>query len=261
MTDHPALLEIAEEAIALGRDLMAQAGPMEVHRKGDRDFVTDLDLGIERAIRSYLADRTPEIGFLGEEEGTTGDPGVDSVWTLDPIDGTSNLVHGVPLHALSLALVTNGAPVVGVIDLPALGTRYTAVEGAGSHANGTRITASATTDLASAMVSIGDYAVGPEADEKNARRLAITALLARRVERVRMFGSAAIDLAWVAEGRTDATIMLSNKPWDTAAGVLIAREAGALVTDIEGRPHTFRSAETVAVGPGVADELMALLRS
>jgi myo-inositol-1(or 4)-monophosphatase len=76
-----------------------------------------------------------------------------------------------------------------------------------------------------------------------------------------MFGSAALDLAWVAEGRTDATIILANKPWDTAAGVLIAREAGALVVDATGEPHTFASAETIAVSPGIADPLLSLVQS
>jgi myo-inositol-1(or 4)-monophosphatase len=109
-------------------------------------------------------------------------------------------------------------------------------------------------------VSIGDYAVGANAQAKNQQRLRLTTFLAERVERVRMFGSAALDLAWVAEGRTDATVILANKPWDTAAGVLIAREGGALVFDSSGESHTFQSADTIAACPGLVDAVVSLVR-
>jgi myo-inositol-1(or 4)-monophosphatase len=102
--------------------------------------------------------------------------------------------------------------------------------------------------LRDAVVAVGDYATGPRADRKNEQRLALTIQLAPRVHRVRMIGSAALDLAWVAEGRLDAAIMLVNKPWDTAAGVLLAREAGATVVDIDGSAHRFDSAAIIA-GP------------
>ncbi|MFE7743375.1 inositol monophosphatase family protein [Nocardia sp. NPDC057455] len=92
-------------------------------------------------------------------------------------------------------------------------------------------------------------------------RIALTAALAATVERVRMFGSAALDLVWVAEGRTDACVMLSNKPWDTAAGVLIAREAGALVLDSTSRRHSLESPDTIAASPAIADQLMAVVEA
>jgi myo-inositol-1(or 4)-monophosphatase len=142
---------------------------------------------------------------------------------------------------------------------PLLELRYHAVRGEGAFGNDKRLRVSSATDLAKAIVSIGDYAVGNKASEKNKKRLRLTALLAERVERIRMFGTAALDLAWVAEGRTDATMMLANKPWDTAAGVLIAREAGAVVVDSRGVKHQFRSQETIAATPGIADALLALV--
>jgi myo-inositol-1(or 4)-monophosphatase len=98
-----------------------------------------------------------------------------------------------------------------------------------------------------------------DAAEKNGLRLALNEQLAGRVQRVRMLGSAAIDLAWVAEGKLDASMTMSNKPWDTAAGVIIAREAGAVVIDQDGSDHTSSSAATIAVAPGVAEELLALV--
>jgi myo-inositol-1(or 4)-monophosphatase len=109
-------------------------------------------------------------------------------------------------------------------------------------------------------VSIGGYAVGEEAATKNAKRLRLTAILAEQVERVRMFGTAALGLAWVAEGRTDGTITLANKPWDTSAGTLIARESGAIVMGKSGTRHDFSSTETIAVDPGIADLIVGAIR-
>jgi myo-inositol-1(or 4)-monophosphatase len=129
--DTDELIGIAQAATAIGSTLTTSGGPHEVRAKGDRDSVTDVDVRIEREIRAYLRERTPEIGFLGEEEGSrTASAGGDCVWTLDPIDGTSNFVHGVPLCAVSLALVCEERPVVAAIDVPSMGLRYTAAHGA-----------------------------------------------------------------------------------------------------------------------------------
>ncbi|WP_285710966.1 inositol monophosphatase family protein [Microtetraspora sp. NBRC 16547] len=121
------------------------------------------------------------------------------------------------------------------------------------------MSASSTDALDAAIVSVGDYAVGNGAEAKNRVRLPLNYQLATRVQRVRMFGSAAVDLAWVAEGKTDACIMLSNNPWDTAAGVLIAREAGAVVTDIDGTPHTTKARATIAATPKILADLVELV--
>jgi myo-inositol-1(or 4)-monophosphatase len=232
-------------------------GPLTA--KGDRDMASDLDFAVERAVRAHLCERTPGVAILGEEEGVSGDPDSELLWALDPIDGTANLVHGMPLTGVSLGLLYERRPVLGVIDLPFLDARYWAVEHAGAYVGDRRIAASRTTSLREAMVAIGDYAVGVGADEKNHLRLALTEHLAGRAQRVRMLGSAAIDLAWVAEGRLDASMTMSNQPWDTAAGVVIAREAGAVVIDRDGSDHTSSSVATIAVAPGVAEELLALV--
>jgi myo-inositol-1(or 4)-monophosphatase len=250
MKDLDELLAIAQEAVEIGRKLMTTSGPGQIHAKGDRDLVTDLDLQIQREIREYLEKATPDFNFLGEEQGGGAlDEAADYVWALDPIDGTSNFAHGLPLCATSLALVHRGEPIVAVIVAPFLELRYHASKGGGSFCNGRPIHASTTTDLNRAIVSIGDYATGPNATEKNQRRFAITQALAENVERVRMLGSAALDLAWVAEGRTDACVILANKPWDTAAGVLIAREAGAKVITSTGARHDFGALDTIAANP------------
>ena len=256
----PSLLETAMKAVDLARELVRTRQPGLLTAKGDRDYASEVDFAVERELRAFLATSTPSIGFLGEEEGRSGSNSAVS-WALDPVDGTVNFAHAIPLYAVSLALVSSGAPVLGVIDLPLLGNRYTAIEGGGAYRDGTKIGVNRTRTISDAVVSIGDYAVGTNADGKNAPRLAITGSLASKALRVRMFGSAAIDLAWLADGRTDATVMLTNKPWDTAAGVVIAREAGARVVDIDGANHGITSRATIAAGPELIDEVLALIRA
>jgi myo-inositol-1(or 4)-monophosphatase len=260
MTASPgALLPAAIEAVDLANELIRSRLPGQLTAKGDRDMATELDFAVERTVRGHLRERTPRVAVLGEEEGVSGDPDAELLWALDPIDGTANLVHGMPLTGVSLGLIHRGRPILGVIDLPFLGVRYWAVEHKGAYAGERRIAASRTARLNEAIVAVGDYAVGVDADEKNALRLALNEQLAGRVQRVRMLGSAAIDLAWVADGKLDASMTMSNKPWDTAAGVIIAREAGAVVIDQDGSDHTSSSAATIAAAPGVAEELLALV--
>jgi len=218
-----------------------------------------MDFIVERAVRDFLHKQTPTIAFLGEEEGPE-DNGAESLWVLDPVDGTANLVHGVPLCGISLGLLQEGRPVLGVIDLPFLGSRYWAVEHQGAFVDGRRLQASQTANLRDAIVAIGDYDVGPNARDNNPLQLAVTERLAAEALRVRMLGSAAIDLAWTAEGRLDVSIALANKPWDVSAGVILAREAGAHVVDRDGSPHTLDSAATIAVAPQLLDVVIELVR-
>lgn len=260
MTTNGDLLQIARDAVALGADMVKNTRPRQIREKSDRDIVTDVDIEVERAVKDHLKKETPDIGFLGEEEGTT-DPDAEYLWTLDPIDGTSNYAHGIPLCATQLALLHNKRSIVAAITAPFLDLRYYATEGTGAYCNDHQIRASQADTPSKAIVSIGDYATGQQAPEKNSHRLRLTALLSEKVERVRMFGSAALDLAWVAESRTDATVILANKPWDTAAGVLLAREAGALALNGNGDPHDFQSSDTVVTSPHLANTMVSLVQT
>ena len=256
MSDLAKYLIAAHNAVDVADAILQASRDQSVAFKGDRDPVTETDLAIERAMRDSLHRTTPEAGFLGEETGGSTD---GLAWVLDPIDGTANFTHGVPLTAVSLALLDHGEPVIGLIATQVEGVRYAAVRGQGATRGGDPIRASACTQLRSAMIAMGDYATGPEAAARNETRLRITAVLAARAQRVRMLGSAAVDLAWVAAGKLDASVMLSNKPWDTAAGVLLAREAGARVTDLDGRNHELTSTATIAAAPGIGDDLLDAL--
>lgn len=256
------LFAIALQATQIGSATLNEARPRSVQHKGDRDLVTDIDLGIQRDIADYLAQATPDIAFLAEESAWQPDiAATEWLWVLDPIDGTSNFVRGLPLCAVSLALLHRSRAVAAVIDAPLLGRTYHAIEAKGAFLNNHRINASTTDSLSNAIVSLGDYAVGHQAAELNQQRLALTADLVPRVERIRMIGAATLDLAFVAEGTLDGCVMMSNKPWDTAAGTLIAREGGAILTDAQGDPHTHRSGSTVASAPGIAEQLGTILTS
>jgi myo-inositol-1(or 4)-monophosphatase len=252
------LLPIAHDAVNAASQLVRTHPPGVLTPKGDRDYASEVDFTIERTVREFLRSHTPSIAFVGEEENATTHDAAEW-WTLDPIDGTVNFAHSLPLCAVSLALVRDGRPVLGVIDLPFLGARYWAAEGEGAHRGHSHLHVREVHRLDDAVLTVGDYAVGPCADEKNKARLNVTELLAGRALRVRMFGSAAVDLAWLAEGKVDASVTLSNRSWDVAAGVILSREAGADVTDQDGSAHTTDSAATIAASPGIRDELLTLL--
>jgi myo-inositol-1(or 4)-monophosphatase len=162
---------------------------------------------------------------------------------------------------VSLSLFDADTVVAAVIDLPFIGTQYTAILGQGAYADDRRLRVSQTSTLANALISIDQYAFGDDAERKNRLRLRLTERLAHDAQRVRMLGASAIDLAWTAEGRLDACIMLGNKPWDTSAGVLIAREAGARVLDQDGSEHSLQSLFTIAVTPTLEAELMAAVQA
>lgn len=274
-TPDPAQLDryqqIALQAVSIGTRTLTDAhGPGRITDKTDRDIVTETDFHVQQAVMRHLSAATPETVFLGEEQtGQIADDALTQItpaefgdaplaWVLDPIDGTSNYAHGIPLHAVSLALACFGEPVVAVTAIPVLNTTYHAIRGGGAFCNSQPTRVRNTTDLRKAIISINDYATGDNAETKNQRRLAITAALIPAVERIRMFGAATIDLAFVAAGLTDAAILDTNKPWDTAAGVLLAREAGATVTDLNGHPHTATGASTLAAAPAIAAQLTQL---
>jgi myo-inositol-1(or 4)-monophosphatase len=253
-------LAVARRAVAEAAEFVRTHTPGKLTEKGDRDPASEVDLAVERFVRDFLHNKTPEIEFLGEEEGghLTGH---GLLWMLDPIDGTVNFLHGFPLCAVSLSLFDADTVVVAVIDLPFIGTQYSAILGQGAYADDRRLRVSQTSTLANALISIDQYAFGHDAERKNRLRLRLTERLAHDAQRVRMLGASAIDLAWTAEGRLDACIMLGNKPWDTSAGVLIAREAGARVLDHDGSEHSPQSLFTIAVTPTLEADLMAAVQA
>jgi myo-inositol-1(or 4)-monophosphatase len=255
---HHDLLPIAREAVAIGSRIITTRAVGKVSEKSERDLVTDIDLAVEDAVRTFLLAEAPHVGVLGEEHGHTGP--TDLWWALDPVDGTTNFARGIPLCAVSLGLVARRTSVLAAITLPFLGVDYHASHGHGAYANGTRIRSSPVGELSDAVISIGDFAVGADAAAKNAVRIALLTRLGAQAQRIRMIGTAAIDLAWVAEGKLDATVILSNMPWDTLAGTLLVREAGGLVVDLDDTDHDAGSTATIAVCAGLRRAVVSVLR-
>lgn len=252
------LLPIAHAALDVARKMIAHP-PTHIRQKGDRDLVTDRDLAIEAAVKALLSRETPDFEFLGEEQphSLSADK---PTWVLDPIDGTSNWVRDIPLCGVSLALIKDDETLLGAIDLPFFGTRCHALRDGGAYSGHKQLQVSGANELANSMVSLGDYATVGDIERHNRELLHLTEALAATAERVRMLGTAAADLAWLASGKLDATVMLSNLPWDTAAGVLLAREAGATVLDRTGAPHTLRSSAVIAAAtPELASAIHHLM--
>ena len=255
----PALLAV-ERAVDEGSRLLREGrGKMDtVIAKGDRDFATALDVEAERLIRSSLQRLAPDIAFLGEEGGGPA-PASAPIWVLDPIDGTVNFARGSPLCAISLALVEGGLPRMAIVDFPFLGERYLAAEGAGAYRNGAPIH-TVERSLANSVVGFTDFSVGRDAPSENPVHLRLMAALAATALRVRVHGSEALDLAWLASGRLDAAIMLSNLPWDVSGGTLLVREAGGVVFDLDGSEHGLASAATIASTRALKQPLLEVLQ-
>ena len=260
-SDSTRLLLAAERAVDIGARLLRQ-GRSHIGAlidKGDRDFATDVDLRIESEIEAFLGQATPEIRFLGEEGNGAQELG-EARWVLDPIDGTINFTRDSPLCAISLSLVLAGQPVLGIVDAPLLGERFIARQGGGAYRNGVAIVISETMGLRESIVGVADFKVGVGSEEENRVHLAVLARLAHESLRVRMLGSAALDLAWLAAGRLNATLMLSNLPWDVTAGLLLVREAGGEVYDYDGSQHSVESKYTLASVPSLVEPVQTIVK-
>ena len=225
--------------------------------KGDYGFATVVDVAIERLVRAELMKEMPDVPVLGEEEGGASLES-DAIWVLDPIDGTANYADGSPLCAISLAFVRAGQPVVGIVAAPLLGERFVAIEGAGAFRNGARIHVPSV-ETGDPLVALSDFAFGRKHRVTNRLRFGVIEELVSRSMRLRIHGSVALDLAWLAAGRISATIALSDRPWDVSAGVLLVREAGGVVYDEGGDPHGPRSSSTLASVVALKETMVSVI--
>jgi len=223
--------------------------------KGAKDFLTEVDLASEAALKRALAAATPDIGFFGEEGGGDAlDRG--RVWVADPLDGTINYAHGSPLCGVMLALVEDGQPVLSVTELPFLRKRLDARAGAGARLDGEPVHVSDVQSVTDAIIAMGDafHRGGP----RQAAYLELTTIVHRRALRFRCVGSAAVLWSWLAAGQLHGMILAHNNPYDVAAGHILAKEAGAIVTDYAGQPLRLDSAGALACVPSAHAELVAL---
>lgn len=231
-----------------------QAGAA-VRHKGPADLVTDADLAVQRFLIPSLVGLLPGSSILAEEDGQVPADPTAPCWVIDPVDGTSNLVHGVRYVAISVALAVGGQPVLAWVQDVFGDHLYTARRGHGAWADGTPIHGSARTALTEAMVACGT----PYEKERAEFVFAPLARVWLACHGLRMLGAAALELAEVAAGRLDAFFEASLSPWDFAAGWLLVSESGGVVTDLKGAPLKMASGSVLAANAGLHRELLTIL--
>jgi myo-inositol-1(or 4)-monophosphatase len=253
-----ALLALATDVAREAGALAVACGPHardEVETKSSAtDVVTASDKAVERLIVSRLRAARPRDAVLGEEGGAQGAASSGVRWLVDPIDGTVNYLYGIPQYAVSIAAEVAGEVVAGAVYDPVKDELYAATQGGGATCSGEPIACSKATELPQTLVATGfSYSA-----DRRARQAAVLLHLLPAVRDIRRMGAASLDLCSVACGRVDAYYELSLSPWDVAAGVLVAREAGAIVGTLDGSAPG-AGGLVVAAAPGVIDAFRALL--
>ena len=231
---------------------------LQVSMKGPADFVSSADLKTEKLLRQELQKARPNYGFLMEEGGEV--VGADSLhrWIIDPIDGTTNFLHGIPHFCISLALEREGEIVAGVIYEPIHDEMFHAEKGAGAYLNERRLRVSARRKMEEAVFATGIPFKGrPGHEQFVADATAVMATCAG----IRRFGSAALDLAYVAAGRYEGYWECGIRPWDIAAGIVLVKEAGGYVTDMDGKNDMLATGEVVAANDHLHQPILKLLNS
>jgi myo-inositol-1(or 4)-monophosphatase len=227
-----------------------------VEHKGRIDLVTDADRAAESALLEFLGRRFPGSAVLAEESGASGDPAAALRWYVDPLDGTTNYAHGVPHFSVNVAAEDAGGLAAGATYDPLRDELFLGSRGAGSTLNGRPMRVSAAASLDQALLVTGfpyDVHQAPEVP------LAIFAAYLRRARAVRRFGSAALDLAYIACGRFDGFWEMKLRAWDVAAGIVLVREAGGAVADFDGGQGMLHGGTICAANPGLQPRLLEVL--
>lgn len=244
-------LAVAREAAALLRGAEDNVGRIE-SKSTVRDLVTEWDTRAEDLIRARLEELAPGVPILGEEGGESGDADSEDWWLVDPIDGTVNFAHGLPIFSVSIALERRGEPVVGAVIAPALGWEFSAAKGLGAHLGERRLRVSSTASLEAAMLSTGF----PYDRAETRHNFAEWEHFQRTAGACRRLGAASLDLCMVGRGWLDGFWETRLSPWDVAAGALVVTEAGGMVTDITGGPFVARAGNAIASNGVIHKEIL-----
>ncbi len=230
---------------------------VRISQKQVNDFVTEVDHASERAIIDTLLTAYPDHGILAEESGSEhGNPKADHIWIIDPLDGTTNFIHGFPVYCVSIALQVRGKLEHAVVYDPSRNDLFTATKGRGAFMNDRRIRVSKRTRLDECLLSTG-FRFRPEDDFDKYLRLMGDVM--QRTAGLRRPGAAALDLAYVAAGFSDGFFELGLQPWDMAAGALLITEAGGLVGNFTGDANFLEQRECMAASPRIYAQLVPLL--
>jgi myo-inositol-1(or 4)-monophosphatase len=254
--DLESLLDAALRAAAAGAEVVLDAfgRAANIREKGPGDWVSEADTSSERAIRDLLSTAAPDLAFFGEEGGGER---ADVGWFVDPLDGTANFVHGFPVVAVSVALVAGGEPVVGVVHAPMLGEVYAARRGGGAYRNGEAVRIS---DRAPERAICATGFPFRSKRHRVPEYLPVFERALSAFEDLRRAGAASLDLAWTAAGVFDGYFEQHLGTWDVAAGALLVREAGGVVTDWQGDARAWlTSGDVVAAAPVVHERILSVI--
>ncbi len=260
MIRSPLITVMVQAVRKAGRALVRDFGEVEnlqVSLKGPANFVSSADKKAEDTLFAELSRARPGYGFTMEERGRVEGTDPANEWVVDPLDGTTNFLHGIPLFAISLALVRNGVPFAGVIFNPVSDELYVAEKGQGAYLNDRRLRVAARRKLADSVVGCGIPHLGRGDHGKFQRELA---LVQPQVAGVRRTGAAALDLAWVAAGRFDGFWERDLASWDMAAGIILIREAGGYVSDLDGGDQSLDKGHIIAGNEVIREDLIKLLK-
>ena len=254
------LKEIQQTAIAAayhsGKILYSHYGKLKnIQKKGVIDLVTEADLASEKIIKKIIQNRFPDHGFIAEESGLTNTESPYK-WIIDPLDGTTNYAHQIPLFAVSIAFAEAGTPLVGVVFNPISQELFTAIKGHGARCNGRKIFVSKTNKISESILVTGFPYNLREVIKPLIKRFSQCLETAQAVRRL---GAAAIDLCYIASGKFDGFWEQNLKPWDTAAGMLIAQEAGAHITNYSNEQYHYEMPEIVATNSFIHNDLIDCL--
>jgi myo-inositol-1(or 4)-monophosphatase len=258
---HSALLNVMvaaarKAARGLRRDF-GEVEKLQVSLKGPANFVSAADHRAEETLRAELAKARPGYGFLGEEGGRQEGSDKSHCWIVDPLDGTTNFLHGIPHFAISIALEREGTIVAGIVYNPINEELFVAERGKGAFLNDQRLRVAARRRMAEAVIACGLPHLG-RGDLAQFRKE--FEAVQEKVAGIRRFGAATLDLAWIAAGRLDGYWERNLSAWDMAAGLILVREAGGFTSDLDGGDDMFGKREILAGNEAMQRELLALIR-
>ena len=262
MARRPAIVNVmAKAAYRAGRALTRDFGEVEqlqVSKKDPSDFVSTADTKSEKILFEELSAAKPDFGFLLEEQGARAGKDTERRWIIDPLDGTLNFLHGLPHFAISIALEEAGEITAGIVYEPVKDELFWATKGDGAFMNGRRLRVSGRGNLETALLATGIPWASRKDHQEFSNQLAA---VMPKVAGVRRWGVASLDLAYVAAGRFDGFWETQLKPWDIAAGIILVREAGGLVSELGGGHNMVETGSILAANGALFDSLGEILAS
>ena len=262
MSNHQHFLNVATEAAKIGGQILTsrlpQLSSLTIYSKAEFDFVTEVDRESEKAVVSFILKNFPDHRFLAEEGGNSGEQNSDFEWIIDPLDGTTNYIHGVPNFAVSIALRYKESVIAGVVNDPNRNEIFTASQNGGTFLNGKKIYVSKASTLHDSLIATGFPFRSKELSDAY---LKMFGSFFDEVRDIRRIGVASMDLAYLAAGRFDGFWEYKLSPWDFAAGVLLVREAGGMINGFGDDENMWKTGNILASNGKIHTAMTKIVRS